>query len=104
MAKKIVIIGGGPGGYVAAIRAAQLGAETHLVEQENLGGTCLNVGCIPTKALLHTAELYHAVRFGERMGLKGESVSLDWPALMNRKKSVVRRLVGGVAGLLRPMA
>jgi dihydrolipoamide dehydrogenase len=101
MAKKIVIIGGGPGGYVAAIRAAQLGAETHLVEQENLGGTCLNVGCIPTKALLHTAELYHAVRFGERMGLKGESVSLDWPALMNRKKSVVRRLVGGVAGLLK---
>ena len=101
MAKKIVVIGGGPGGYVAAIRAAQLGAETHLVEQENLGGTCLNVGCIPTKALLHTAELYHAVRFGERIGLKGESVTIDWSALMNRKQSVVRRLVGGVGGLLK---
>lgn len=100
MAKKIVVIGGGPGGYVAAIRAAQLGAETHLVEKENLGGTCLNVGCIPTKALLHTAELYHAVRQGERIGLKGESVILDWQVLMNRKQSVVRRLVGGVGGLL----
>ncbi len=101
MAKKVVIIGGGPGGYVAAIRAAQLGAETHLVEKENLGGTCLNVGCIPTKALLHTAELYHAVRNGERIGLKGESVTIDWQALMNRKQSVVRRLVGGVGGLLK---
>jgi len=101
MAKKVVIIGGGPGGYVAAIRASQLGAETHLVEKENLGGTCLNVGCIPTKALLHTAELYHAVRNGERIGLKGESVTIDWQALMNRKQSVVRRLVGGVGGLLK---
>ena len=100
MAKKIVVIGGGPGGYVAAIRAAQLGAETHLVEKENLGGTCLNVGCIPTKALLHTAEIYHAVRCGEILGLKGE-IALDWKALMKRKASVVRRLVGGVAGLLK---
>lgn len=99
--KKIVIIGGGPGGYVAAIRAAQLGAETHIVEKESLGGTCLNVGCIPTKALLHTAELFHAVRFGERIGLKGDSVSIDWAALMKRKQSVVRRLVGGVGGLLK---
>lgn len=100
MAKKIVVIGGGPGGYVAAIRAAQLGAETHLVEKENLGGTCLNVGCIPTKALLHTAEIYHAVRCGAALGLKGE-ITLDWTALMKRKASVVRRLVGGVAGLLK---
>ena len=101
MAKKVIVVGGGPGGYVAAIRAAQLGAETHLVEKENLGGTCLNVGCIPTKALLHTAELYHAVKHGERIGLVGDSVQLDWKALMNRKNSVVRRLVGGVAGLLK---
>ena len=101
MAKKVVVIGGGPGGYVAAIRAAQLGAETHLIEKENLGGTCLNVGCIPTKALLHTAELYHTVRNGARLGLKGDSVTLDWDALMNRKESVVRRLVGGVGGLLK---
>ena len=101
MAKKVVVIGGGPGGYVAAIRAAQLGAETYLVEKENLGGTCLNVGCIPTKALLHTAELYQAVKHGDRIGLIGDSVQIDWKALMNRKNSVVRRLVGGVAGLLK---
>ena len=101
MAKKVVVIGGGPGGYVAAIRAAQLGAETHLVEKENLGGTCLNVGCIPTKALLHTAEMYQAVKHGDRIGLIGDSVQIDWKALMNRKNSVVRRLVGGVAGLLK---
>ncbi len=100
MKKKIVVIGGGPGGYVAAIRAAQLGAETHIVEKESYGGTCLNVGCIPTKALLHTAEIYHAVRFGENIGLKGD-ITLDWPALMKRKASVVRRLVGGVGGLLK---
>lgn len=101
MAKKVVVIGGGPGGYVAAIRAAQLGAEVHLIEKENLGGTCLNIGCIPTKALLHTAELFSAVRSGERIGLKGDSVTVDWTALMNRKQSVVRRLVGGVGGLLK---
>ena len=101
MAKKVVVIGGGPGGYVAAIRAAQLGAETYLVEKDNLGGTCLNVGCIPTKALLHTAELYQAVKHGDRIGLIGDSVQIDWKALMNRKNSVVRRLVGGVAGLLK---
>ena len=101
MAKKVVVIGGGPGGYVAAIRAAQLGAETHLVEKENLGGTCLNVGCIPTKALLHTAEMYQAVKHGDRIGLACDSVQIDWKALMNRKNSVVRRLVGGVAGLLK---
>jgi dihydrolipoamide dehydrogenase len=101
MAKKVIVIGGGPGGYVAAIRAAQLGAETHLIEKENLGGTCLNVGCIPTKALLHTSELYRMVKHGERIGLKGDSVTLDWPALLNRKQSVVRRLVGGVGGLLK---
>ena len=101
MAKKIIVVGGGPGGYVAAIRAAQLGAAVELVEKENLGGTCLNVGCIPTKVLLHTAELFHAVKCGERIGLKGETVELDWPALINRKKSVVRRLVGGVGGLLK---
>ena len=98
--KTVVVIGGGPGGYVAAIRAAQLGAKVHLVEKENLGGTCLNVGCIPTKALLHTAELYHAVRNGEAIGLKGD-VSVDWTVLQKRKASVVRRLVGGVGGLLK---
>lgn len=101
MKKRIVIIGGGPGGYVAAIRAAQLGAETHLVEAEHVGGTCLNIGCIPTKAILHTAELYHAVLNGALLGLKAEGLSVDWPAVMERKNTVVARLVRGVEGLLK---
>lgn len=101
MKKRIVVIGGGPGGYVAAIRAAQLGAEAHLVEAEHIGGTCLNVGCIPTKAILHTAELYHAVKHGSSLGLKAENVAVDWPAVMSRKAAVVTRLVRGVEGLLK---
>ena len=69
MTKRITIIGGGPGGYVAAIRAAQLGAHVHLAEGEYFGGTCLNVGCIPTKALLHVADIYQAMLHGKNVGL-----------------------------------
>ncbi len=101
MSKKVIVLGGGPGGYVAAIRAAQLNAEVHLIETEKVGGTCLNVGCIPTKVLLHTAELYQAVLHGEAIGLKAEGVKVDWNALMKRKQSVINRLVGGVEGLLK---
>ncbi len=101
MSKKIVIIGGGPGGYVAAIRAAQLGAEVHLIEKQHIGGTCLNVGCIPTKAILHTAELYHAITHGATLGLKAEKVTVDWPVVMSRKRAVVTKLVRGVEGLLK---
>ena len=64
MAKKVVVVGGGPGGYIAAIRAAQLGAEATVIERGNLGGTCLNVGCIPTKCLLHSAELIENIQRG----------------------------------------
>ncbi|AJQ26294.1 dihydrolipoyl dehydrogenase [Pelosinus fermentans] len=101
MKKKVIIVGGGPGGYVAAIRAAQLGAEVHIVEKEKMGGTCLNVGCIPTKALLHTAKLYHTVQEEVNNGLRVEGISLDWPALMSRKDTIVNRLVQGVKGLLK---
>ena len=101
MTKKVVIIGGGPGGYVAAIRAAQLGAKVDLIEKEKVGGTCLNVGCIPTKALLHVAETYHATLNGKSIGICTENTSLDWPAVMGYKKSVVNRLVKGVEGLLK---
>lgn len=101
MAKKIVIIGGGPAGYVAAIRAAQLGAETHIVEAERLGGTCLNVGCIPTKALMHTSELYHLAKSGASYGVKVGEISLDWTAAMNNKQRIVNRLVKGVESLLK---
>ncbi|MCR4441836.1 MAG: dihydrolipoyl dehydrogenase [Peptococcaceae bacterium] len=101
MSKRVVVIGGGPGGYVAAIRGAQLGAEVHLAEKERLGGTCLNVGCIPTKALLHTAEMYRAIREGTVHGIKAEAVRVDWPELQKHKQAVVNRLVGGVGSLLQ---
>ncbi len=101
MSKKIIVIGGGPGGYVSAIRASQLGAEVHLIENEKIGGTCLNVGCIPTKVLLHTAELYHSVLHGDAIGLKADHIKIDWDTLMKRKQTVIRRLVGGVEGLLK---
>lgn len=101
MEKCIVIVGGGPGGYVAAIRAAQLGAKVHLVESESLGGTCLNVGCIPTKVLLHSADLYFAAKKGKRIGLVADNILLDWPTLMTHKANVVNRFVQGVKGLLK---
>lgn len=101
MSKRLIIVGGGPGGYVAAIRGAQLGAQVDLVENDSLGGTCLNVGCIPTKAILHTAELYEKVKNGAGIGLLADNVRVDWPAVMSRKAAVVRQLVGGVGGLLK---
>ena len=72
----LVVVGGGPGGYVGAIRAAQLGLSTALVEREHLGGICLNWGCIPTKALLRTAELYHVIEHAESFGLKVNGLRL----------------------------
>lgn len=100
--KKIVVIGGGVGGYVAAIRAAQLGAEVTLIEKQHIGGTCLNEGCIPTKVLLHTAELYSELLIGEEYGIKisGETI-VDWEKLQQRKAKVVSQLVGGVKVLLQ---
>lgn len=100
--KDVIVIGGGPGGYVAAIRLAQLGADVTLVEKENLGGTCLNVGCIPTKVLLQTAELYEEILNSQLHGIKIDgSVSVDWNRLMERKEEVTSQLVNGVTGLLR---
>lgn len=101
MSRRLIIVGGGPGGYVTAIRGAQLGAEVELVESDSLGGTCLNVGCIPTKAILHTADLYDAVKNGASIGLLTDNVRVDWKTVMDRKAVVVKKLVGGVDGLLR---
>lgn len=99
---KIAIIGGGPGGYVAAIRAAQLGAEVTLVEKEHVGGTCLNKGCIPTKVLLHTAEQLEAVKNNyEEIGIEVDNAKVDWPRLQKRKEKTVKKLTGGVDALLR---
>jgi dihydrolipoamide dehydrogenase len=99
---EIVVIGGGPGGYVAAIRAAQLGARVALVEKEQLGGTCLNVGCIPSKALLASAERLHELRSAEQLGIRvnGE-VSFDWAAVQGHKDRTVKQLRGGVELLMK---
>ncbi len=96
----LVIIGGGPGGYVAAIRSAQNGLKTALIEKERVGGTCLNRGCIPTKALLAGSQLVFSVARGSLLGLKVEDVSLDWQGLQAHKRDVVDRLVHGVETLL----
>lgn len=101
MVKTIAIIGGGPGGYVAAIRAAQLGARVILIEKENIGGTCLNVGCIPTKALLQSAESLAQFRQAKKFGIEVEIKSFDWSAIMKRKNQIVQQLVKGVQGLIK---
>lgn len=99
----LVVIGSGPGGYVAAIRAAQLGFKTAIVEKDpTLGGTCLNVGCIPSKALLESSELYEqAGKDFARHGIGVGSLSLDLAAMLKRKDTIVRQLTGGVAGLMK---
>ncbi len=98
----LTVIGGGPGGYVAAIRAAQLGATVTLIEREKIGGTCLNIGCVPTKCLLHNAELLHEINNrGEEIGLKIKGAEVDFPRLIAHKNDVCGRLTGGVASLLR---
>jgi dihydrolipoamide dehydrogenase len=97
----VVVIGGGPGGYVAALRAAQLGAKTAIVEKDRMGGTCLVRGCIPTKALLQSSELYTQARAGAPFGVVADNVGFDWTAAQKRKAAVVDQLVKGVEGLLK---
>jgi len=94
-----IVIGGGPGGYVAAIRAAQLGQKTAVVERDKAGGRCLNYACIPAKTVLRTAEIYHEARNSENLGVVGNDVSLDWEALHRRREEVSATLSGGVEGL-----
>ncbi|MEW5898579.1 MAG: FAD-dependent oxidoreductase, partial [Bacillota bacterium] len=98
---KVVVVGGGPGGYVAAIRAAQLGARVALVEKEELGGTCLNRGCIPTKVLAAGAALYADICRAADFGIETGTVKLGFNRLMERKSQVVRRLVQGIDYLLK---
>lgn len=98
----VLVIGGGPGGYVAAIRAAKNGAKTALVERKEFGGTCLNIGCIPTKTLIAGVDVYHKARHAMEFGVKisGE-VSPDWEAMLARKDSVIKTLRGGIGSLLK---
>ena len=97
----LVILGSGPGGYVAAIRAAQLGLKTAIVERERLGGICLNWGCIPTKALLRTSEIYHYLQHAADYGLSAEKVGFDLDKVVQRSRKVAGQLNAGVKGLMK---
>jgi dihydrolipoamide dehydrogenase len=97
----VVVLGAGTGGYVTAIRAAQLGLQVGLVEKDRLGGTCLHRGCIPTKALLHTAELYQQARGGATSGVKVSGLELDWAAANQRKQKIVDQLHKGLQFLMK---
>nr|WP_263313709.1 dihydrolipoyl dehydrogenase [Mammaliicoccus sp. Marseille-Q6498] len=96
-----IVIGAGPGGYVAAIRAAQLGQKVTIVEKGELGGVCLNVGCIPSKALLSASHRFHNAQHSEDMGVVAEKVSLNFEKVQEFKSGVVKKLTGGVAGLMK---
>jgi len=100
----VIVVGSGPGGYVAAIRAAQLGATVALIEKESIGGVCLNWGCIPTKALLKSAKIYQNILKGQFYGIEGIEINklkLNWNSMLDRKDSVVEKLVGGIEVLLK---
>ena len=101
---EITVIGGGPGGYVAAIKAAQMGKKTCIVERKYFGGVCLNEGCIPTKTLIKTTNLFHEIKDSHQFGIEGidtKSLKISMDKLQKRKQSVVNQLVSGVSGLLR---
>ena len=97
----LIVLGSGPGGYVAAIRAAQMGMKTAIVERENLGGICLNWGCIPTKALLRSAEIMHFMQHAKDYGLKAEGISADLDAVVKRSRGVAKQLNQGVTHLMK---
>ena len=97
----LIVLGGGPGGYVAAIRAAQLGLKTAVVEREHLGGVCLNWGCIPTKALLRTSEIYHLLHRLDEFGLSAKDITFDFPEVIKRSRKVAKQLSDGVKFLMK---
>ena len=97
----MVVIGAGPGGYVAAIRGAQLGLNVAIVEREHLGGICLNWGCIPTKALLRSAEVFHLMHRAKEFGLKADNIGYDLDAVVARSRGVAKQLSGGIGHLMK---
>ena len=100
--KKVIVIGGGPGGYVAAIRLAQLGAKVTVIEREHLGGTCLNIGCIPTKCLLHSAELVEDIKNqGKDIGIEVDNVKVNFRQVIAHKNEISKKLTSGIAGLFK---
>ncbi len=97
----VCIIGTGPGGYVAAVRASQLGLKVAVVEREELGGVCLNRGCIPTKAMLHSAEVLTTMKHSADFGILAENISVDFSKVIERREKVVKQLVGGIGSLMK---
>src|SRR6056297_3426067 len=97
----MIVIGAGPGGYVAAIRGAQLGLSVAIVEREHLGGICLNWGCIPTKAMLRTSEVFHLMHRAREFGLKAEGIGYDLDAVVKRSRGIAKQLNSGVGHLLK---
>ncbi|MCC5986886.1 MAG: dihydrolipoyl dehydrogenase [Pararhodobacter sp.] len=97
----VIVIGAGPGGYVAAIRAAQLGRKVAIIERESLGGICLNWGCIPTKAMLRSAEVFHLMQRAKDFGLKAEGAGYDLDAVVKRSRGVAKQLSGGIGHLMK---
>lgn len=97
----LIVVGGGPGGYVAAIRGAQLGLKTAVVEKEKLGGVCLNWGCIPTKALLRSAEIYHLMHRLDEFGLSASSIKFDIKKIVERSRKISQQLAGGISHLMK---
>src|SRR5688572_919152 len=97
----LIVIGSGPGGYVAAIRASQLGLKVAIVERENLGGICLNWGCIPTKALLRSAEVFHHMKHADAYGLTAGAPGFDLAKVVARSRGVAKQLNAGVTGLMK---
>jgi len=97
----LIVLGSGPGGYVAAIRGAQLGLKVAIVERENLGGICLNWGCIPTKALLRSAEIFHYMSHAGDYGLVAEKISADIDAVVKRSRGVAKQLNQGIGHLMK---
>ncbi|MFA6431975.1 MAG: dihydrolipoyl dehydrogenase, partial [Candidatus Margulisiibacteriota bacterium] len=96
----VIVIGGGPGGYVAAIRAAQLGAKVALIEKDQLGGTCLNHGCIPTKAILACTSLFDKIKKADNFGITTENTKIDLPKVIDRKNEIVKKLIKGIEMLV----
>src|SRR5437868_14523990 len=102
MTYDVIVIGSGPGGYSAAVRAGQYGLKTAIVEKDNkLGGTCLHVGCIPTKALLHTADVWEYFLHSKEQGISCENPKLDYPAVVDRKNGIVSKHAKGVEFLMK---
>ncbi len=97
----VIVIGAGPGGYVAAIRASQLGLKVAIVEREHMGGICLNWGCIPTKAMLRSSEVFHLMHRAKEFGLKAENIGYDLDAVVDRSRKVAKQLSGGVSHLMK---